>query len=131
MNPALQSLQSLRQFPARLREHPMFHDPISIAAFSASVIFNLITLAVLVLKVHQVNYPVPVHYLSLVGFDQVGSWYQTYRIAVFGFVVTAVNAFLAAKSYQRNRLVSFFLLLGSAAVGLLCIVIGRAFAVIV
>jgi len=114
-----------------LRQHPLLHDSISVTALFASVAVNIITLLLLILKVHHVNYPVPVHYTNLVGFDEVGAWYETYRIAAFGIFVTAINTGLAAKSFQRNRLVSFFLLLGAVAVSVLCLVIGLEFAVIV
>ena len=117
--------------PATLRQHPLFHDPISVTVLATSAVFNLITLLLLVLKVHHVDYPVPVHYLSLVGFDQVGQWYAAYRFVAFGVAVTIVNGSLSAKSFQRHRLTSFFLLLGAAAVSLLCLVISLAFAVIV
>ena len=124
--------QALRRLhPSVIRQHPLFQDPISVAALGVSVLFNVVTLGLLIAKVHQVDYPVPVHYLSLVGFDQVGQWYQTYRLAAFGFGVTLVNGLLAAQSFQRNRVVSFFLLLGAAITGLLCLVISLAFAAIV
>ncbi len=109
----------------------MMHDPVSLVALAISVVLNTITLGAMIVRVHQVDYPVPVHYLSLIGFDQVGPWYQNYRIAAFGFAVTFVNSLLAAQSFQRNRLSSFFLLIGSAAVGLLCLVIGSEFAAII
>jgi hypothetical protein len=123
--------QVLRRLqPSVIRQHPLLHDSISAAALGLSVVLNFVTLGLLLAKVHQVDYPVPVHYLSLVGFDQVGSWFQTYRLAAFGFAVTIVNGLLAAQSFQRNRLVSFFLLLGAAAASLLILVISLAFAAI-
>jgi hypothetical protein len=122
----------LRQFhPQTARHHPLMSDPISVAALAVSAIVNVLTVILLIVKLHRVDYPVPVHYLSLVGFDQVGGWYQNYRLAAFGLVVTLVNGALAAKSFQRNRLVSFFLLLGAAAVSVFCLVISSAFAAIV
>lgn len=129
MNPAL---QALRQFkPSHIREHPMMHDTISVATLGVALALNVVTVLLLILKVHHVDYPVPVHYLNLVGFDKMGGWYQTYRIGAFGLVVTVVNGMLAAKSFQRNRLSSFYLLMGAAVTALLCLVIGLAFAVIV
>ena len=119
-----------RLHPTVIRQHPLLHDSISVAALVVSVVLNFVTLGLLLAKVHQVDYPVPVHYLSLVGFDQVGSWFATYRLAAFGFAVSIINGLLAAQSFQRNRLVSFFLLLGAAATSLLILVISLAFAAI-
>jgi hypothetical protein len=116
--------------PSNLRQHPLMSDPISVATLVVSVLINILNLALLVLKIHRVDYPVPVHYQSLIGFDQVGGWYQNYRLALFAIIVTIVNGLLAAKSFQRNRLGSFFLLLGAAVVSILCLVISSAFAVI-
>ena len=116
--------------PASIRKHPMMHDPISVAALAASVTLSVGTLLIMLVKVHKVDYPVPVHYLSLIGFDQVGKWYVNYRLAAFAIFVTVINSLLAAQSFQRNRLASFFLLLGAVTVSLLCLVIGLAFAVI-
>jgi hypothetical protein len=129
MHSALQKIHPANL--AHLRHHPMLHDSISVAALSVAVISSVIVSLLLLVKVHHVDYPVPTHYLNLVGFDQVGGWYETYRIALFAWLVTIVNASLAAKSFQRNRLTSFFLLLGAAAVSIFCVVIGLAFAVIV
>jgi hypothetical membrane protein len=128
--------QSVRQalaqlHPVRVRQHPMFQDPVSVATLLVTAIINVLTTLLLIVRLHRVDYPVPVHYLSLVGFDQVGSWFQNYRLVVFSVVVMALNALLAAKSYQRNRLASFFLLLGAAAVSILALVISTAFAVVV
>ena len=130
MNKALS--QVMRHIsPEAIRQHPMFRDSVSVTALVVALGFNLLTLSLLLLKVHKVDYPVPVHYLSLVGFDQVGPWYTIYRMAAFGFLVTAINTLLAGKAFHRHRLTSFFLLVGAAAVGALCLVIASAFAVIV
>ena len=129
LNAPLQVLRVLH--PSNLRQHPIMHDPVSLVALGLSLLLNILTLAVMVVRVHQVDYPVPVHYLSLIGFDQVGPWYQNYRIAAFGFMATLINGLLAGQSFQRNRLTSFFLLIGSVAVGLLCLVIGSEFAAII
>lgn len=109
----------------------MLRDPISVAALVAAVIINILTILLLAAKLRQVDYPVPVHYLSFVGFDEMGKWYENYRIGLFSVVVTIVNGLLAAKSFQRNRLSSFFLLLGACAVAVLALVISSAFVVIV
>ncbi|HEX7259436.1 MAG TPA: hypothetical protein VF272_00705 [Candidatus Saccharimonadia bacterium] len=129
LNAPLQVLRRLNL--SDLRQHPMMKDPVSLTALGISLVLNILTLGVMLVKVHQVDYPVPVHYLSLIGFDQVGPWYQNYRIAAFGFAVTIINALLAGQSFQRNRLTSFFLLIGAVAVGLLCLVIGSEFAAII
>jgi len=131
MNSAALTWATKHLSPGTLRHHPLFQDRISVVVLAASVLFDVATLVILALRVHHVDYPVPVHYLSLVGFDQVGAWYAAYRFVAFAVAVTVVNGLLSAKSFQRHRLTSFFLLLGAAIVSLLCLVISLAFAVIV
>lgn len=109
----------------------MLQDPISAGALVVAAGVNLLTVLFLLLKLPRVDYPVPTHYLSLVGFDQVGSWYQNYRLAAFSILVLAINSALAATSFQRNRLASFFLLIGSVVVAILALVISVAFVEIV
>lgn len=117
--------------PNQLRQHSMLADPISLATLIIAVIINVLTLILLALKLRQVDYPVPIHYLSFVGFDQMGAWYQNYRLGAFGVAVTVVNTVLAARAFGRNRLASFFLLIGAAAVAVLCLVISSAFTAVV
>lgn len=128
-SPAAQVWQRLRL--TGIRQHPLFHDSVSVAAVAVAALLNLATLLVLIVKVHHATYPVPTHYLSLVGFDQTGPWYSVYRFVVFGVAVLLGNGFLAAKSFQRNRLASFFLLLGAVVAALLCLVVSVAFGGIV
>ncbi len=128
-NALREALAHLR--PSVIRQHPLMHDPISVATLFVAVAVNIITIVLVVGRVHRVDYPVPIHYQSLVGFDQVGGWYQNYRLALFGAVITVANGLLAAKSFQRNRLASFFLLIGAATVAVLCLVISSAFAVVI
>jgi hypothetical protein len=132
----IMNFESLKQHlrhlhPNIVRQHPMLRDPISLAVLIVSATVNVLTTLLLVAKLHRVDYPVPTHYLSLVGFDAVGGWYNNYRLAVFGVIVTIINGSLAAKSFQRNRLASFYLLIGAAAISVLCLVISSAFAEIV
>ena len=123
--------RTLRHFrPSAVRRQPLFHDSISVATLSLSLVFNLLTFVLLVLKVHQVSYPVPMHYLSLVGFDQTGPWYSVYRLGLFGLLATLVNSALAIQSFQRNRVASFLLLVGAVATSVLCCVISLAFAAV-
>jgi hypothetical protein len=117
--------------PQEVRHHPMIQDPISLMTLVLAAAINVLTLLFLIVKLKRPDYPVPTHYLSLVGFDQVGNWIENYRLAVFGLGVTIVNGVLAAKSFQRNRLASFFLLIGAAVTSVLCLVISAAFAVVV
>lgn len=85
------------------------------------------TVVVLLLNIHPVNYPVPTHYDSQVTFDATGPWYSNYRIGAFAVGVALANTALALKSFRRNRLASFWLLLGAAVVTVFTLIIAIAF----
>ena len=89
------------------------------------------SIIIMLVRLHPTTFPVPIHYSSLVGFDQLGPWYEPYRITVFSVVVTGVNTALAAYGFGRSRITSFYLLIGSFVVALFCLIIGTAFAVVV
>ena len=125
------NLQSVREtladlHPTQAIKHPLFQDPISVVALIVAAVINLLTVVLVITKLHQVDYPVPTHYQSLIGFDQVGSWLQNYRLLAFSVLVFVANTALAAKSFHRNRLVSFFLILASSVVAILALVISSA-----
>ncbi|HVE80767.1 MAG TPA: hypothetical protein VNA68_01345 [Candidatus Dormibacteraeota bacterium] len=113
---------------AELKEHPLFRDRISQIAIGLAIVFSIATVLAAITQIKQTDYPVPVHYSSLVGFDKVGKWYENYQIVFFSLVATFVNTLLAAKSFRRNRVASFFLLSGSVVVSLFCLIISVAFA---
>lgn len=124
---------SLRRLePAQLLQQPMFADRISLGMFAAGIGLNLLTFVALMFRVHAVDNPVPVHYSSLIGFDEGnGPWYSVYRLPAYGLMVAIINSGLALRSFPRNRLTSFYLLLSSIVVAVLCLIISMAFAAIV
>lgn len=114
-----------------LRQQRFFQDRLSLGLIIPALVLNVVTLVIMLFRVHPTNFLVPVHYSSLGGFDALGSWYQPYRIAAFGFIVTVINVLLAIFSFNRSRIASFFLLAGTFVVALFCLIIGTAFAVVV
>jgi hypothetical protein len=112
----------------RFRTQRLFQDRLSFGILIASLLCNAAAFIYLVLRLHPSDFPVPVHYTSLSGFDLLGPWYEIYTIAVFGLAITFVNGFLALKSFSRSRITSFFLLSSSFVVSLLCLIISIAFA---
>ncbi len=126
-----QILKRLQRSFVTARGQRFFQDRLSLAFLFPILALNAITILILILRLRPTDYPVPVHYSSLSGFDALGPWYQIYIIAIFGLIVTAGNTALAAVSFTRSRITSFFLLIGAFVVGLFCLIIGTAFAVIV
>ncbi len=113
-----------------IRGQRFFQDHLSLALLLPTIGFNLLSFIMMLVRLHPTSFAVPIHYSSLNGFDQLGPWYEPYRIAVFGTTVTIVNTSLAAYSFGRSRIASFYLLIGSFVVALFCLIIGTAFAVL-
>ncbi|HSX47994.1 MAG TPA: hypothetical protein VLF41_00585 [Candidatus Nanoarchaeia archaeon] len=114
-----------------LRQQRFFKDRLSWVILVPTLVLNAITMILLLVRLHPVDFVVPVHYSSLVGFDSLGPWYQTYTLGIFAICVTLVNTSLAVASFTRTRITSFFLLIGSFVVALFSLVISIAFASIV
>lgn len=114
-----------------LRQQRFFKDRLSWGILVPTVLLNIATIVLLVLKFHPTDTLVPTHYSSLVGFDTLGPWYQSYAIGVFAVGVTVVNGSLALASFNRSRITSFFLMIGAFVVALFCLVISAAFPSIV
>jgi len=110
-----------------LRTSRLMADHLSVGLIVSSLILNGLTLIILLVKLHPLDYQVPIHYSSLTGFDQLGSWYQPYVIGFFGLGVTLANTALAVRSFGRSRVASFYLLLGAVVVSIFCLIIANAF----
>ena len=124
-------LQNIRSGGRRLTDQRLAKDKLSLGILVLSAIINVATLLMLIASLRPTEFAVPVRYSSLTGFQALGEWYQIYGIALFGVGVTAVNAVLAANSYSRSRITSFFLLIGAFVVSLFCLIISLAFAAII
>ena len=113
------------------REHRFFSDRLSVAILVADLVVNAVTIVILLLRVRPTQFPVPVRYSSLVGFDRLGSWVQLYNIGIFSLLVTLTNATLAIYSFSRSRITSFFLLSGALVVAAFSLIISLALTAIV
>ncbi len=115
---------------SEIRGQRFFQDHLSLALLIPTLGFNLMSFIIMLVRLHPTTFPVPIHYSSLLGFDQLGPWYEPYRIVIFGITVTIVNTALAAYSFSRSRITSFYLLIGAFVVNLFCLIIGTAFTVV-
>jgi hypothetical protein len=129
------TLNKFRQFiyqeGIRLTGQRLVKDRLSLGLLIAAAATNVVTILLLLANLTPTDFPVPVRYSSLLGFQALGPWYQIYYIALFGVGVTLINSILAAMAYTRSRITSFFLLVGAFVVSLFCLIISLAFAAIV
>lgn len=107
-----------------------FADRISGTLLIAAISVNLLNLIILLPKLHPSDAPVPTRYTSLNLYGNLGPWYHPLLIAAFGLVVTFVNGLLGYQAFNRSRIASFFLLVGSVVVAVFCFIISNAFAAV-
>ena len=123
--------RSLAGHLAVFRQHRFFKDRLSVAILVSNLIVNGVIVLVLLLRVRPTQFPVPVRYSSLVGFDKLGSWTQLYGIGAFSLAVALVNGGLAIYGFGRSRIASFFLLAGAFVVAAFSLIISLALTAIV
>lgn len=124
-------VSNFRSHISDLRQERFFKDRLSLGLLIASFGINLVNIVAMLVRLRPTEFPVPIHYSSLSGFDALGPWYHLYSVAIFALVVTIVNAFLAEQSFSRSRITSFFLLTGAFVVGLFCLIISLALSSVV
>ncbi len=117
--------------PSHILSQPMMRDKISLSMLITGLVVTAITFIGLIWRVHPTDHEVPLRYSSLGGFDPHGQWYSVYRIPAYALAVSIINGGLAMKAFRRNRLVSFYLLLSTIIIAVLCLIISMAFAAIV
>lgn len=50
----------------------------------------------------------PLHYNIFFGIDEYGPWYSVFQLPTFGLFVLLLNIYLAAKFFERERILSLF-----------------------
>lgn len=111
----------------RLRAQRFFHDKLSLVLLFGSISLNAAMWILLAVRVRPTEFPVPVHYTSINGFDSLGAWYFVYSIGLFGIMVTLINSIMAVQTFSRSRITSFFLMAGSMVVAIFSLIISAAF----
>jgi hypothetical protein len=109
--------------PEKLIKHRMFHDRLFIWFITTSVGLSLATIVALVIKVRPRDFVVPYQYSTLQGFDALGPWYNVYSFGVFALMVTLGNIVLAAMSFDKSRIGSFYLILGTIFINLFTLIV--------
>lgn len=114
-----------------LRQERFFRDKLSMGLLAASIALNAANLVAMLIRLRPTEFPVPIHYSSLNGFNTLGPWYHLYQVVIFAAAVTAMNAYLAYLSFSRSRITSFFLLTGAIVVALFSLIISLALSSVV
>jgi hypothetical protein len=101
----------------------VFRDKLFVGFTIAAVVLCLAVIVSLLVKVRSKDFVVPLQYSTLQGFDALGSWYRIYAFGAFSLLVTIGNLLLANLAYEKSRLASFLLVLGTVIVNLFSLVV--------
>jgi len=99
-----------------------FQDRLIFVSFILSAILNIILWLMLAGKFGWSGERVPLHFNVVYGIDYLASARQVYQIPLAGLALLAINALLAMRIYPREKLFSYFLGFGTAALQLILIV---------
>lgn len=114
-----------------LKSHRFFADRLSVLVLVSNLVLVALTIVVLIIRVRPSSVPVPVHYSSLIGFDELGPWWQLYSIGLFSLLVVATNTALAIVCFTRSRITSFFLMAGAFVVAIFALITSLAITAVV
>lgn len=109
-----------------VQTHRLLRDRLFLTFLIIAVLLSLITVILLLVKVRPKDFLVPLGYSSVRSFDILGPWYRTYLFGVFSLLVTIGNFGLALKVFEKNRLASFLLIIGTVVINVFALVITMA-----
>lgn len=83
--------------------------------FGSSLFLTLLTLLALI-RYFPGGENVPLHYNTYFGIDFIGNSLQVYWLPMSALVLTVANGVVAMWIWRRDRIISYFLAVGSVAV---------------
>jgi len=117
------SAKKLQHQIDHLLKHRMFQDRLFMLFLVLAGLACIGTIATLIFQVRPKDFVVPLQYSTLQGFDALGGWYRLYIYAVFALLVSIGNTVLASMIYDKSRIASFFLVVGTFMVNALTLVV--------
>ncbi len=101
----------------------LFKDRVFLSFLIIMILLLVSVVVILAIKVRPVDYAVPLRYSTYQGFDALGAWYRVLTYGAFILVVNIMNLILAAIAFDKSRIASFYLILGTVAIDLFGVVI--------
>lgn len=115
-----------RNVLATLKTQRILRDKLFMTFVVLSFLLALAVIVLLIIQVRPKDFLVPLGYSTTGSFDILGPWYQTYTYGVFALLVTAGNFAFAVMSYEKSRLTSFLLVIGTVVINIFTLVITNA-----
>ena len=123
-------MNSIKKIQKEIKEQNFFRDGWLLSLVSLSLLGDAFIIFWSVTHIQRASIELPVRFTSISNFDQLGSWFRLYEIAGIALVVTAINIFLAALLYRKNKILSIFLSIAALMVVILAIAILLGFTAI-
>lgn len=96
---------------------PVFHffikDKLIFLTAIAGFLVNLASWFILFWQIKPGSGNLLLHYTVYFGVDWVGEWYKIFTAPLVGLLILVLNFFLAFFIYQKQRIISYLLLLSS------------------
>lgn len=108
----------------RLRYHAFWHDSLTVWGLALGIVGNAAFWIVSAFKIWRMDPIIPLHYNVYFGVDQIGSRAEFLRIPELGFLLLALNFFLALNIYRHERLGAYFLILSSTLFQIFLLIAG-------
>ena len=96
-----------------MKEHMFFRDILILGFLGASALLLGILFLIIFLGIQRSDVLVQVRFDSFTGVSKLGLWIEVYNLFVVGALIGLVNTVLSYVVYEKERLVSIFLLAGA------------------
>ena len=117
------NLSTVGEKVKEFKDQRIFRDKIFIWYLVAAAVLTILTILVLLVRLRPQDFVVPLEYSSIQGFTVLGEWYQLIGLGVFSLLAVIGNTILAAHTFSKSRIASFFLVVGTVIVNLFVLVI--------
>lgn len=107
---------------ATIKKQRIFRDSFLRWFIIVAVALFLLEWVLLGFQLRPTGFVVPFEYTSGTAF-RLGEWWQVYSYGLFSLVVTAGNIALAAMSFEKSRIASFFLVISAIILNVFTLVI--------
>lgn len=107
---------------AAVKKQRIFKDKFLRWFLVSAVLLCVAVLALLAFNLRPTDFAVPVEYTSGKEF-KLNDWYHIYGYGLFSLMITAGNITLAALSFEKSRITSFFLVISAIILNVFTLVI--------
>lgn len=80
------------------------------------IVINLGMWLLLYRRIHFSNEPIALQYNIYFGINLIGEWYKVYAMPLIGIFVFVINYLLAFVVYKKEKIASYFLMIGAVLI---------------